>query len=204
MERVVLVDGSNLVYRAFFALPKTLRTSDGTHTNAVFGFAMMFRKLFSGKTPAFGAVVFDAPGGSVAREAQYAQYKGTREGMPDDLASQISMVHDLVRANNFTLLQIGGVEADDVIGTLAVQAKAAGHEVQIISSDKDFAQLIDERLKMVDTLRDVTFDAEVAKKKWGIRPDQMVDYLALVGDSIDNVPGVSGIGDKSAVELLSR
>lgn len=204
MERVVLVDGSNLVYRAYFALPKTLRTSDGTVTNAVFGFAGMFRKLFSAKTPAYGAVVFDAPGGSVAREAQYADYKGTREAMPDELAHQIPMVHDLVRANRFTLLQIAGVEADDVIATLAHQARAAGHEVHVISSDKDFAQLIDDRLKLVDTLRDVTFDAELARKKWGIRPDQMVDYLALVGDSIDNVPGVAGIGDKSARELLAK
>jgi DNA polymerase I len=203
MERVVLVDGSNLVYRAFFALPQTLRTADGTHTNAVFGFAMMFRKLFAGKTPAYGAVVFDAPGGSAAREAQYAQYKATREAMPNDLAKQIPLVHELVRKNGFTLLQVAGVEADDVIGTLAQRAKAAGHEVHIISSDKDFAQLIDERLKMVDTLRDVTFDAEVAHKKWGVRPDQIVDYLALVGDKIDNVPGVAGIGEKSAIELLA-
>lgn len=203
MERVVLVDGSNLVYRAFFALPQTLRTADGTHTNAIFGFAMMFRKLFAGKTPAFGAVVFDAPGGSAAREAQYAQYKATREAMPNDLVRQIPLVHDLVRRNGFTLLQVEGVEADDVIGTLAQRARDAGHEVQIISSDKDFAQLIDDRLKMVDTLRDVTFDAEVAQKKWGVRPEQMIDYLALVGDKIDNVPGVAGIGDKSAVELLA-
>ncbi len=203
MERVVLIDGSNLVYRAFFALPQSLMTASGLHTNAVFGFALMFKKLFAGKLPAFGAVTFDAPGGSAVREAQYAGYKATREAMPGDLSAQIPIVKDLVRANGFEILQIPGVEADDVIGTLARIAKEAGHEVQIISSDKDFAQLIDDRLRMIDTLRDVTFDVEVAKKKWGVRPDQMVDYLALVGDAVDNVPGVAGIGDKSAVDLLA-
>ena len=203
MDRVVLIDGSNLVYRAFFALPQSLMTATGLHTNAVFGFALMFKKLFAGKLPAYGAVIFDAPGGTSVRVAQYADYKGTREAMPSDLSAQIPMVKDLVRANGFEILQIADVEADDVIGTLARQAKEAGHEVQIISSDKDFAQLIDDRCRMVDTLRDVTFDAEVAKKKWGIRPDQMIDYLSLVGDTIDNVPGVAGIGDKSATELLA-
>lgn len=203
MERVVLIDGSNLVYRAFFALPQSLMTATGLHTNAVFGFALMFKKLFAGKLPAFGAVIFDAPGGSTVREAQYADYKGTREAMPNDLSAQLPLVKELVSANGFEILQIPGVEADDVIGTLARLAKEAGHEVQIISSDKDFAQLIDDRLRMIDTLRDVTFDAEVAKKKWGVRPEQMVDYLALVGDAVDNVPGVAGIGDKSAVELLA-
>ncbi len=203
MDRVVLIDGSNLVYRAFFALPQSLMTATGLHTNAVFGFALMFKKLFAGKLPAYGAVIFDAPGGASARVAQYAEYKGTREAMPSDLSAQIPIVKDLVRANGFEILQIADVEADDVIGTLARQAKEAGHEVQIISSDKDFAQLIDDRCRMVDTLRDVTFDAEVAKKKWGIRPDQMIDYLSLVGDTIDNVPGVAGIGDKSATELLA-
>jgi len=203
MERVVLIDGSNLVYRAFFALPQSLMTASGLHTNAVFGFALMFKKLFAGKLPAYGAVLFDAPGGKGVREAQYAGYKATREAMPGDLAAQIPLVKELVSANGFEILQIPDVEADDVIGTLTRIAKDAGHEVQIISSDKDFAQLIDDRCRMIDTLRDVTFDADVAKKKWGIRPNQMVDYLSLVGDAVDNVPGVAGIGDKSAVELLA-
>lgn len=203
MERVVLVDGSNLVYRAFFALPQSLMTASGLHTNAIFGFATMFRKLFAGKLPAMGVVMFDAPGGSAVREAQYADYKATREAMPNDLSAQLPIVEDLCRAHGFKVLKLPGVEADDVIGTLTRLAKEAGHEVQIISSDKDFAQLIDDRCRMVDTLRDVTFDPEVARKKWGVAPAQMIDYLALVGDAVDNVPGVAGIGDKSAVELLS-
>lgn len=203
MERVVLVDGSNLVYRAFYGLPQSLMTSTGMHTNAIFGFATMFRKLFAGKMPARGAVVFDAPG-ETFRDVKFADYKGTREAMPNDLAAQLPYVHELCRLSGFELLQVGGVEADDVIGTLAKRARAAGYEVQIISGDKDFAQLIDEGLRVVDTMRDVSYDAELAKKKWGVWPRQMVDYLSLVGDKVDNVPGVAGIGDKSAVELLEQ
>ena len=203
MERVVLVDGSNLVYRAFYGLPQSLMTSSGLHTNAIFGFATMFRKLFAGKMPARGAVVFDAPG-ETFRDLKFADYKGTREAMPNDLAAQLPKVFELCQLTGFTLLQISGVEADDVIGTLAKRALEAGHEVQIISSDKDFAQLIEDRLRLVDTMRDISFDAEVAKKKWGVWPRQMVDYLSLVGDAVDNVPGVAGIGDKSAVDLLEH
>lgn len=203
MERVVLVDGSNLVYRAFYGLPQSLMTSTGMHTNAIFGFATMFRKLFAGKMPARGAVVFDAPG-ETFRDVKFADYKATREAMPNDLAAQLPYVHELCRLSGFQLLQVGGVEADDVIGTLARRARAAGYEVQIISGDKDFAQLIDDGLRVVDTMRDVSFDAELAKKKWGVWPRQMVDYLSLVGDKVDNVPGVAGIGDKSAVELLEQ
>jgi DNA polymerase-1 len=201
MERLVLVDGSNLVYRAYFALPKSLMTADGLHTNAIYGFATMFRKLFAGRLPAMGAVIFDAPGGS-HRDALFADYKGTREAMPNELSAQLPRVFELCELSGFRLLRIPGVEADDVIGTLAKLALDAGYEVQIISSDKDFAQLICDRLRLVDTLRDVTFDAEVARKKWGVTPDQMIDYLSLVGDTVDNIPGVAGIGDKSAVELL--
>ncbi|MCC6625080.1 MAG: DNA polymerase I [Deltaproteobacteria bacterium] len=203
MERVVLVDGSNLVYRAFFALPNSLMTSAGMHTNAIYGFALMFRKIFAGKTPAMGAVTFDV-GGSTQRDKLFPEYKATREAMPNDLAAQLPHVHALIEAHGFPILRVAGVEADDVIGTLTRQALDAGHEVHIITSDKDFAQLVNDRVRLVDTLRDVTFDAEVAKKKWGVRPEQMIDYLALCGDSIDNIPGVPGIGDKSATELLDK
>jgi len=202
MERVVLVDGSNLVYRAFYGLPSTLRSASGEPTNAIFGFANMFRKLFAGKTPAFGAVVFDAPGGNF-REDMYADYKGNRESMPRDLASQLDGVFEVCKAHGFKVIRQSGVEADDVIGTLARQARDAGNEVFIVSSDKDFGQLVDERVKMLDTMKDVVFDADLVAIKWGVRPEQMIDYLALVGDKSDNVPGVAGIGDKSAVQLLA-
>ncbi|MFO0744147.1 MAG: DNA polymerase I [Myxococcota bacterium] len=203
MERVVLVDGSNLVYRAFFALPNSLMTSSGMHTNGIYGFALMFRKIFAGKVPAMGAITFDVSG-SKQREAKFSGYKATREAMPHDLAEQLPHVYSLIEAHGFPILRVQGVEADDVIGTLTRQALDAGHEVHIVTSDKDFAQLVNDRVRLVDTLRDVTFDAEVVKKKWGVRPEQMVDYLALCGDTIDNIPGVPGIGDKSAMELLEK
>lgn len=203
MERVVLVDGSNLVYRAFYGLPSSLRTASGEPTNAIFGFANMFRKLFTGKTPAFGAVIFDAPGGNFREEA-FAEYKANRESMPKDLAAQLEGVFAVCEAHGFRVLRQPGVEADDVVGTLARQARDAGHEVFIVSSDKDFGQLVDDRVKMLDTMKDVVFDADLVAVKWGVRPEQMIDYLALVGDKVDNVPGVPGIGDKSAVELIQR
>ncbi len=201
-ERLVLVDAYNLVYRAFYALPGDLMTADGLHTNAIFGFATMFRKLFAGKTPAYGAVVFDAPG-KTFRDERFAEYKAERPPMPSDLKEQLPKIRELVTAHGFPILQVPGVEADDVIGTLARMGREAGHEVQIISTDKDFAQLIDERVRMIDTLRDVTYDPELVRKKWGVRPDQIVDYLALLGDKVDNVPGVPGIGKKGAVDILA-
>jgi len=202
-ERVVLIDGSNLVYRAFFGLPASLQTSGGLKTNAIFGFATMFRKLFAGRTPALGVVVFDAPGPTF-RDEKYPEYKATRPPMPGDLRAQLDHVFAVCQGHGFRVLRIPGVEADDVIGTLTRQALAVGHEVHIISSDKDFGQLVGDRVRMVDTLRDVTFDAELVRKKWGVPPEQMIDYLALTGDRSDNVPGVPGVGQKSAVELLAR
>ncbi|MCB9731779.1 MAG: DNA polymerase I [Deltaproteobacteria bacterium] len=202
-ERVVLVDGSNLVYRAFFALPGSLQTSNGLKTNAIFGFATMFRKLFAGKMPAYGAIVFDAPGPTF-RDDKYPEYKATREAMPGDLKAQLPHVQEVCERHGFQVLRVPRVEADDVIGTLSRVAQDAGHEVVIVSSDKDFGQLVNERVKMLDTLRDVTFDAELVKKKWGVPPGQIRDYLALIGDKIDNVPGVPGIGQKTAVELLEQ
>jgi len=200
-ERVVLVDGSNLMYRAFFALPSTLMTSQGLPTNAIFGFANMFRKLFAGKTPAYGAVIFDAPGPTF-RDEKFPEYKAQRPSTPDELRQQQAHILEVCEAHGFPILRIPGVEADDVIGTLAREGRDAGHEVVIVSSDKDFGQLVDDRVRMLDTMRDVTFDPEVVRKKWKVRPEQMRDYLALVGDKVDNVPGCPGIGDKSAVELL--
>ncbi len=206
-ERVVLVDGSAMVYRAFFALPPHLTTKDGLHTNAVFGFATMFKKLFAAKRPAYGAVVFDPPG-KTTRDEKYPQYKAQRAPMPEELIEQLALIDRVVKAYHFPHLRVPGLEADDVIGTLTQQALDAGHEVVIVSSDKDFAQLISDddgaRVRMHDTIRDVVYDAELTKKKWGVRPDQIVDYLALMGDSSDNIPGVAGIGQKGAQQLLEE
>ena len=202
-ERIILVDGSSLIYRAFFAIPATLRTSDGTPTNAVFGFAQMFNKVLAGRTPTFGAVVFDAPG-KTFRAERYPQYKTQRPPMPDELRVQLPLIDELVRAYAFPLLRLPGYEADDIIGTVTRMALDAGHEVHIISGDKDFAQLINERVRMVDTLRDVTYDPDLVQRKWGVRPDQMIDWLALCGDKSDNIPGVPGVGAKGAAKLLAE
>ena len=201
--RVVLVDGSALIYRAFFAIPPHLTTKDGLHTNATFGFATMFKKLFAGKRPALGAVIFDAPG-KTFRDEKYPQYKAQRAAMPEEMKEQLGNIDAVVKANRFPMLRIPGWEADDVIGTLARQAKELGHEVVIVSSDKDFAQLLGDGVRMHDTLKDVVYDRELVKKKWGVWPEQMVDYLALMGDSSDNIPGVAGIGQKGAQQLLEE
>ncbi len=200
-ERVVLIDGTAMIYRAFFAIPSNFSTGDGLPTNAIYGFALMFRKVLAGKTPALGAVVFDAKG-KTFRDEKYPKYKANRPPMMADLRRQIPWVHRVVAAHDFPILTVPGYEADDVIGTLTRRAVALGHEVHIISGDKDFAQLLTPKVKMVDTMRDVTYDPELAKKKWGVPPSQFVDMLALVGDKADNIPGVPGIGKKGAAKLL--
>lgn len=202
-KKVVLVDGSALVFRAFFAIPSNLVTTKGVHTNAVFGFATMFRKMFTGRKPELGAVVFDSPV-KTFREERFPQYKAQRPELPGELSEQLPWISTLVDTNRFTRLRVDGWEADDVIGTLTREAVEAGMEVVIVSSDKDFAQLIGEHVRMHDTLRDVVYDAELVFKKWGVRPEQMVDLLALMGDSVDGIPGVAGIGQKGAANLLAE
>ncbi len=203
IERMVLVDGSWLVFRAFFAIPPNFTTKSGLHTNAIFGFATMFRKLLSGRKPECGAVVFDAPD-PTHREAKFPAYKAQRPEMPTELAEQLGWIDQLVEAHHFRALRLPGYEADDLIGTLTRQAVAAGMEVIIVAGDKDFAQLISDRVRMMDTLRDVTYDPELVQKKWGVLPAQIADLLALMGDSVDNIPGVPGIGQKGAAALLAK
>jgi DNA polymerase-1 len=200
-ERLILVDASSLIYRAYYAIPSNFTTADGLHTNAIYGFATMFRKVLSGRMPDRAAVVFDAPG-QTFREKKYPEYKAQRPRMDPELREQLEWIDKLVEAHQFPRVRAFGYEADDVIGTLTRQAVEAGMEVYIISGDKDFAQLISDRVRMVDTLRDVTFDPELVRKKWGVGPSKFVDLLALVGDKIDNIPGVPGIGQKTATKLL--
>ncbi len=202
-ERVVLVDGTALIYRAFFAIPNSFATSSGVPTNATYGFATMFRKIFAGKRPTFGAVIFDAPGKNF-RDEKYPEYKAQRPRMKSELRTQLPWIDRVVDVNGFPRMRVPGYEADDVIGTLTRQALAAGHEVVILSGDKDFAQLITADVRMIDPMRDITYDPELVRKKWGVPPEQFIDYLALVGDKVDNIPGVPGIGSKSATSLLQR
>jgi DNA polymerase I len=201
VRKLVLVDGSAMIFRAYFAIPSGLARRDGLHTNATYGFAMTFRKLFAGKKPDFGAVVLDSSK-KTFRAEKYAAYKATRAPVPDELREQIPWIDKVIDVYGFPRLRVDGFEADDVIATLATQAAALGHEVVVVSADKDFAQLVDDRIRMWDSIRDVTYDAELVRKKWGVTPAKFVDLQALVGDAIDNIPGVAGIGQKGAAQLL--
>lgn len=202
--RVVLVDGSGLLYRAFFALPSTLSTTAGEPTNAIFGFAQMFRKILQGRTPSFGAVVFDAPGRTFRHELD-PRYKGERPRMPDTLRAQLDGVDALVRAHGFPIVRVPGVEADDVIATLWRQALDDGMEVTVVSGDKDLAQLvIDDRVRLYDPTDEVFHDPDRVRRKWGVRAEQLPDWLALVGDTVDGIPGVPGIGRTLAADLLAH
>ncbi|MCH7725175.1 MAG: DNA polymerase I [Planctomycetes bacterium] len=201
--RVILIDGSSLIYRAYYAIPGNLTASSGLHTNAIYGFALMFGKILAGKLPDFGAMIFDAPGPTFRNE-EYPDYKAHRPSMPPDLKEQLASIDRLVEQHDFPILRVEGYEADDVIGTLTRQAIEAGHEVRIVSGDKDFAQLIGPDVRMIDTLRDIVFDTELVRKRWGVSPEIFIDHLALLGDSADNIPGVPGIGQKGSASLLER
>ena len=201
--KAVLIDGSALIYRAYYAIPSNLRTPDGLSTNAIYGFATMFRKLMAGRQLSFGAVVFDAPGPTFRDEA-YAAYKAERQAMPDELRIQLPWIDKVVDVHRFPTLRLQGYEADDIIGTLARQGEAEGMEVLIVSVDKDFCQLISDRVRMFDPFKEVTYDPELIRKKWGVPPHQFVDLLSMLGDKIDNIPGVPGVGKKSAIELLEQ
>ncbi|HJU24001.1 MAG TPA: DNA polymerase I, partial [Casimicrobiaceae bacterium] len=202
MATLVLVDGSSYLYRAFHALPD-LRTSKGEPTGALRGVLSMLRRLVIDDKPDYFAVVFDAPG-KTFRDALYAEYKANRTAMPDDLSRQIEPLYELVRAHGWPLLMVEGVEADDVIGTLVREAKAAGIETTISTSDKDLAQLVDEGVTIVNTMTNERLDREGVIAKFGVRPDQVLDLLTLTGDSIDNVPGVAKVGPKTAAKWLSQ
>ena len=197
---LVLVDGSSYLYRAFHALPP-LTTSKGLPTGAVKGVLNMLKSLRKQYPDSPFAVVFDAKGGTF-RDDMYAEYKANRPSMPDDMRVQIEPLHASVIALGFPLLCVEGVEADDVIGTLARSSAAADRPVVISTGDKDMAQLVDGHITLVNTMTGSTLDVEGVKEKFGVSPEQIIDYLALMGDSSDNIPGVPGIGPKTASGLL--
>ncbi|HEV2333667.1 MAG TPA: 5'-3' exonuclease H3TH domain-containing protein, partial [Gammaproteobacteria bacterium] len=200
---LVLVDGSSYLYRAFFGLPP-LTSPEGEPTGAIYGVANMLKRLVAEESPEHVAVVFDASG-KTFRDELFAEYKAHRPPMPDDLRSQIEPLHELVQALGFPLLQVTGVEADDVIGTLARQGAKAGMRVLISTGDKDMAQLVDgQKITLVNTMNDSRLDRDGVKQKFEVWPEQIIDYLALVGDSSDNIPGVPGIGPKTAAPLLAH
>ncbi|MGR5341300.1 DNA polymerase I [Vibrio astriarenae] len=197
---LILIDGSSYLYRAFHAYPGTMSNGD-IPTNAVYGVVNMLRSMMRQFSSDRIAVVFDAKG-KTFRDDMYPEYKANRPPMPDDLRCQIEPLHNVIRAMGLPLISIPGVEADDVIGTLAYQASQAGMPVLISTGDKDMAQLVDENVTLINTMTNVVMDRDGVVEKFGIPPELIIDYLALMGDKVDNIPGVPGVGDKTATALL--
>lgn len=199
-KKLVLVDGSSYLYRAYHALP-ALTTSRGEPTGAIHGVLNMLNKLAREQETEHFVVVFDAPG-KTFRDDLYAEYKANRPPMPDDLRSQVEPILDAIKGMGLPLLRIEGVEADDVIGTLCRRAVAAGMEVLVSTGDKDMAQLVSDKVTLVNTMSDTLLDRDGVKNKFDVYPEQIIDYLGLVGDSADNIPGVPKVGPKTAAKWL--
>ena len=208
MPRLFLLDGTALAYRAHFALVRSgLSTPEGLPCGATYGFALTLRRILETEKPDLIAVAFDPPGDTF-RHARYADYKATRQKAPPEMVAQLEWMRELVRGHGITLFEVPGYEADDVIGTLAMQAAAAGFDVLIVTGDKDFMQLIGPRIKLYNVFKSdtgVTIEDESAvRARFGTTPDRVVDVLAIMGDSSDNVPGVKGIGEKGAIKLIAE
>ncbi|AEX20597.1 DNA polymerase I [Vibrio sp. EJY3] len=197
---LILIDGSSYLYRAFHAYPGTMSNGE-IPTNAVYGVVNMLRSMMRQFASDRIAVVFDAKG-KTFRDDMYPEYKANRPPMPDDLRCQIEPLHNVIRAMGLPLICVPGVEADDVIGTLAYQASQKGMPVLISTGDKDMAQLVDDNITLINTMTNVVMDREGVIEKFGIPPELIIDYLALMGDKVDNIPGVPGVGDKTATALL--
>jgi DNA polymerase-1 len=199
---LLLVDGSSYLYRAFHAMPD-LRNAQGEPTGAIYGIINMLRRLRMDYPAAYIACVFDAKG-KTFRDDLYPEYKANRASMPEDLGRQIEPIHEAVRAMGWPILMIDGIEADDVIGTLAVKATALGISTVVSTGDKDLAQLVDDHVTLINTMSNEKFDHAGVVAKFGVAPDRIVDYLSLVGDTVDNVPGVAKVGPKTAVKWLAQ
>nr|WP_294864101.1 DNA polymerase I [uncultured Pseudogulbenkiania sp.] len=202
MKTLLLIDGSSYLYRAFHAMPD-LRSPEGQPTGAIYGMVNMLRRLEKEVRFDYSACVFDAKG-KTFRDELYPDYKANRPSMPEELASQITAVHDVVQASGWPILVVDGVEADDVIGTLARQAEAAGMQVIVSTGDKDIAQLVSPVVTLVNTMTNETLDEGGVKDKFGVPPGLIIDYLTLIGDKVDNVPGVDKCGPKTAVKWLEQ
>ncbi len=199
---VALVDGSNYLYRAFYAIP-ALTNSKGFPTNAIYGFTNMLLKLLRELKPDYIVIAFDVKG-PTTRHEEFTDYKATRKPMPDDLSPQIPFIKDIIRGFSIPVLEMQGTEADDIIGALAEQASQKGWRTVIVSGDKDLMQLIDENVTMVDTMKDKTYDVAAVKERFGVAPDKVVEILGLMGDTSDNIPGVPGVGPKTAQRLIEE
>jgi DNA polymerase-1 len=197
-----LIDGSNYVYRAFYAI-RDLSNSKGFPTNAIYGFTTMLMRLLREQKPDYIAIAFDVKGPTFRHDA-YAQYKATRRATPEALIPQIPYIKDIVRGFSIPVLELQGIEADDIIGTLAKRYAAKGMNVVMVSGDKDLMQLVSDSIIMIDTMKDKTYDIAAVKERFGVEPDKVVEILGLMGDASDNIPGVPGIGPKNALRLIEE
>lgn len=201
-SQIFLIDAHSLCYRAFYAV-KGLSNSKGQPTNAVFGFCNILRKLLADKKPTHVAVCFDI-GKKTLRQEKFKDYKIQRQAMPDDLVSQIKIIRQVIAAYNLPVFELEGYEADDVMATLASKYADKSHNIVIVTDDKDMGQLVHDNIRIYSSRQDKVLEAQDIKEKFGVRPDQIVDYLALAGDTSDNIPGVKGIGEVTACKLLNE
>jgi DNA polymerase-1 len=201
-NKVLLIDGSSYLYRAYYALPP-LTAPDGRPTGAVYGFIRMLLKTLSVFNTPYVAVAFDLPGKTLRHE-KFSEYKATRKETPDPLKQQIPILKEIIQLLGIKILEIPGYEADDIIATLSKKAENEGYEAIIVTPDKDMNQLISDNIKIFNPVKEELLDKEKIKEKYGIYPQQFIDYLTMIGDAVDNIPGIKGIGPKTAAALLQE
>ena len=208
MKKLFLVDGMAIIYRAHFAMINNpLITKDGKHTSAIFGFLNSISKIINDEKPEYLAIVLDSKAKTFRHEL-FTDYKANRQKMPDELAEQLPLLYEIINQMNISLISLDGYEADDLIGTIAKEAEINNFETYIMTGDKDMMQLVSDKVFVYSPGNrfkpTTTYNKEKVKDRWGVNPSQFIDYLSMVGDSSDNIPGVDGIGAKSAVKLLQN
>ena len=202
-QRLYLIDGSNYIFRAYHAIRSSLSNSKGMPTNAIYGYTQMLRKILKSQKPTHCAVAFDL-GPPTKRLEMYPMYKANRPETPEEIKIQWPYCRDLTEALGVTIIEKAGIEADDLIGTIARKAESKGFDVTIVTSDKDFYQLVGQHIDLWDTMKDRRIGVSEVEERFGVFPDHVVDVLGLMGDSVDNVPGVPGIGEKTAKLLVQE
>jgi DNA polymerase-1 len=197
-----LIDGNSYVYRAFYAI-KSLSTSQGIPTNAVYGFTTMLLKIIREKRPDNLIISFDSPV-PTERHRLYEEYKAQRPETPEDLLEQLPHIRKIISCFKIEVFEVPGYEADDILGTIALRAAGKGMDTFIVTGDKDMLQLVDERIKVYDPMKEKILDEEFVRKRYGVEPAKIIDFMALTGDPVDNIPGIKGVGEKTAKELLKE
>lgn len=203
MSKLLVIDLSNYIYRAFYAT-SPLTAPDGTPVNAVYGVMGMVHNLLNKYKPTHVVVARDSASADSVRKAIYPEYKANRNSMPDTLGPQFPLVNEMINALGIVQLRVSGYEADDVIGSIAVQWARHFDEVLLATGDKDILQFVKDNVSVIDTLKNIQYDREKVKEKMGVYPEQIADYLALIGDKSDNIPGVEGVGPKGAIGLIEQ